>query len=156
MTGRACAAPACLVAAAIAGCGGGGDIASTAPLAAQPLSKAEFVQQADQICISTETRLEAAGDEFATAKHKPSAKRVAPIAKGIVIPALQTEVEAVRALGKPASGEAQLNRILALAEKGIGQIKADPGALRNGPPSALAEANRIATRFGAEHCGIRR
>ncbi len=146
-----------LAALAIAGCGGGSEGSTTAPLAAPaPLSKQAFISQANQICISSTSRIEAAADDFATAKKPPSTKQVTSIAKGVVVPALEAEVQAIQALGKPAQGAGQIQRILGLTKRGIESVKRDPAALVHGPPKQLAQANRQAKAFGAGECGLSR
>jgi hypothetical protein len=143
---------------ALAGCGGSSDT-TTAPgalSAPAPLAKAEFIREANQICISSESRIEAAADEYATQKHPPSRAKVAAVGRGVVVPALETEVQAIEALGEPASGAGQVRQILAMTKKGIAAVKSDPGSLLEGPPKELNQANVLARRFGASECGIRR
>jgi hypothetical protein len=141
----------------LAGCGGGSDGSTVGALSDPPaLAKAEFIREANQICISSESRIEAAADEFATAKKPPSTKQVRAVAKGAVVPALDAEVQAIEALGEPAEGADQVREILAATKRGIAAIKRDPGALADGPPKELVEANRLARKFGSDECGIRR
>ena len=149
---------AALLALTLAGCGGSSDDSTTVGALSDPppLAKAEFIRQANQICISSESRIEAAADEYATQAKPPSEKKVAAVAKGVVIPALETEVQAIEALGDPAEGAEQVRRILALTRQGIAAIERDPGGLLDGPPKELDEANALARKFGAAECGIRR
>lgn len=147
--------PAALVMALLGGCGGSSDETSTAALSdPDPLSKAEFIREADQICISSESRIEAAADEYATAKNPPSEKQVSGVAKGVVIPALEAEVQAIEALGEPAEDADQVRMILAVTKQGIEAVRRDPGSLLDGPPKELVEANRLSKKFGAEECGL--
>lgn len=141
---------------AVAGCGGASDETTTGALSdPAPLSKAEFIREADQICLSSESRIEAAADDYATAKKPPSRKQVASVAKGVVIPALEAEVQAIEALGEPAEGAGQVRMILALTRQGIEAVRSSPASLLDGPPKELVEANRLSRKFGAAQCGLR-
>jgi type IV pilus biogenesis protein CpaD/CtpE len=142
------------VALVLAGCGDDGETTTTTTTSA-PLTKAEFLRQADQICLSGDSQIEAAADDLATAGGEPSAAEVRRIALRIVIPGLEAEVRAIRALGAPAGDEAAVERILSATERGITQIEADPEAVIEGPPPGLREAGRLARRYGSDQCGAR-
>jgi len=142
------------VAIALAGCGGGDD-ETTTTTAPEPLTRAEFVRQADQICLSGDSRIEAAGDDLLAAGRKPSPAEVRRIALRIVVPGLEAEVRAIRALGAPPGDEPQVERILRATERGIAQIEADPEGAIEGPTPGLLEAGRLARRYGSEECGAR-
>jgi hypothetical protein len=141
------------VALALAGCGGDGETTTTTTSA--PLTKAEFLRQADQICLSGDTRIEAAADDLLAAEPEPPPAQVRRIALRIVVPGLEAEVRAIRALGAPAGDEAAVERILRATERGIAQIGADPEGVISGPPAGLLEAGRLARRYGSEECGAR-
>ncbi|CAN5462756.1 hypothetical protein BH10ACT11_BH10ACT11_09360 [soil metagenome] len=157
MPGRWICLLAGLLALLLAGCGGGssGETTTGALSDPPPLSKQEFLREANQICLSSESRIEAAADEYATAKNPPTRKQVASVAKGAVIPALEAEVQAIEALGPPAEDADQVRMILAVTKQGIEAVRRDPGSLLDGPPKQLAEANRLARKFGAAQCGLR-
>jgi hypothetical protein len=72
----------------------------------------------------------------------------------VVIPALEAEVRAIRALGAPAGDERRVEAILAATERGIEQIRADPVGVLDGPPPALREAGRLARAYGSAECGV--
>jgi hypothetical protein len=144
----------CVVALAIAGCGGGDEPATTtAP--AEPLTKAEFVRQADQICLSGDSRIEAAADDLLAQGGQPPPSEVRRIALRIVVPGLEAEVRAIRALGAPAGDEAEVERILRATERGIAEIEAHPERAIEGPPPGLREAGRLARKYGSAECGAR-
>jgi hypothetical protein len=135
-------------------CGGDENVTTTAP-AAEPLTKAEFVRQADRICFSGDSRIEAAADDLFASGEDPPPAEVRRIALGVVVPGLEAEVRAIRALGPPPGDEAAVERILAATERGIAQIEADPESVAEGPPPALVEAGRLARRYGSAECGPR-
>ena len=140
---------------ALAGCGGddseNGDFS---PVVADPLSKVEFLRQADQICFSSESRIEAAADDL-LGQGEPDPAEVERIALNIAVPALEAEVRAIRALGAPEGDEAEVEAILEATEQGIAEIEADPRGLADGRPPGLQEAQKLAERYGSQECGFR-
>jgi hypothetical protein len=143
-----------LAAAAITGCGGGDDESPTVA-GSRPITRAEFVAEADRICHSANAQIEAAADELATADREPPPARVRQVVLSIVVPTLGSEVAAIRSLGSPPSDEARVERILASTERGIRQLRADPAAVLDRPPPALREAGRLARAYGSEECDVR-
>ena len=48
----------------LAGCGGGDEPTTFPPGVSRPQSKVAFLREADRICFSSESRIEAAGDDL--------------------------------------------------------------------------------------------
>lgn len=139
--------------AALGGCGGG-DSETTFPAGvSQPIGKVEFLAEADRICHSTNARVEAAADELVQ-RHPPPAQ-VRRVALSIAVPALETEVRAIRALGAPRGDEGKVHAILAATARGIDEIRADPTAVVNGVPAGLRQASRLARAYGSQQCDVR-
>jgi hypothetical protein len=143
-----------LLALFVLGCGDDEEVSSTTTTS-EPLTRAEFVRQADQICLSGDSQIEAAGDDLLASGEKPSPADVRRIALRIVVPGLEAEVRAIRALGAPPGDEAEVGRILSATERGIAQIEADPERAIEGPTPGLREAGRLARRYGSVECGAR-
>jgi hypothetical protein len=114
----------------------------------------EFLAQADRICASTNARVEAAADGLVTTGEDPPPAEVRRAIVGVVIPALEAEVRAIRALGAPAGDEAEVEAIIAATEAGIDEIRADPVAVLDGPPPSLRVAGRLARAYGSQSCGV--
>ena len=142
-----------MVAAALGGCGGGDDETTFPAGVSQSIGKVEFLAEADRICNSTNVRIEAAADDLGR-RHPPPAQ-VRQVALSIAVPALQTEVRAIRALGAPRGDEQKVRAILAATERGIAEIRADPTAVVNGVPAGLREASRLARAYGSQQCDVR-
>jgi hypothetical protein len=142
------------LAAVPAGCGDD-EAAPTTTTTTEPLTKTEFLRQADRICFSSEAQIEAAVDELVAGRREPPPAEVRRIARRVVAPKLRAEAEAIRALGAPEGDAAKVERILAATERGADQLVADPEAAVDELPSGLREAERLARRYGSEHCGIR-
>jgi hypothetical protein len=137
------------------GCGDDDDEDTFSPLVAEPLPKVEFLAEADRICHASEAQIEAAADDLVEGRRDPAPGEVERVANAIVVPALEGEVKAIRALGAPAGDERQVEAILAATERGIGQIERDPRGLLEGVPPGLREAQRLAERYGSVECGFR-
>jgi hypothetical protein len=138
----------------LAGCGGG-EASTSTTTTSEALTRGEFVRQADQICLSGDSQIEAAGDDLLASGDRPTPSQVRRIARRIVVPGLEAEVRAIRALGAPPGDEADVARILRATERGIAQIEADPEAAIEGPSAGLLEAGRLARRYGSSECGAR-
>ncbi len=152
---RSTAGWALLAALVFSSCGGGDDEGGFSPVVSDPVSKVEFLRQADEICVSTESRIEAAADDLVTSKQDPSPEEVEEVAINIVVPALETEVAAIGALGAPEGDEDEVQAILDATQAGIQEIEADPQALLDGVPESLREAEELARAYGSRQCGIR-
>jgi hypothetical protein len=125
------------------------------PLVVEPLPKVEFLREADEICHASEARIEAAADDLVTGRGDPAPAEVERAAVRIVIPALETEVKAIRALGAPEGDEREVERILSATESGIEEIRREPRALLEGIPPSLRRAQRLAESYGSRQCGFR-
>jgi hypothetical protein len=158
MTSRLSLALAALAASgalALAGCGGDDDTSTTASGASETsgssgpaLTKAQFVAQADAICAAGDRTIEEAikalgrgGEPSPADLHQFSI---------IAVPAIQQEVDAIKALPPPEGDEDEVKAILAAVQKGIDKIKSDPTSIESDP---LAEADRLAEDYGLEQCG---
>jgi hypothetical protein len=138
------------------GCGGGDESTTGYPAGvSRPLAKVEFLAEADRICHSTNARIEAVADDLVAGRQDPPPAEVRQAVLGVAIPALETEVRAIRALGAPAGDSREVEAIVAATERGIGEIRADPVAVLNGPPPALRRAGRLARAYGSAECDLR-
>jgi len=139
----------------VASCGGEDDEGGFSPVVSDSLSKIEFLRQADEICASTESQIEAAADDLLTGEEDPPPEEVERVAIDLVVPALESEVAAIGALGAPKGDEDQVQAILDATEAGITEIEADPRSLLDGVPDSLREAEMLARQYGSQQCGIR-
>jgi len=138
------------------GCGGSGETSTIAgPAPEGPLPKDEFIRQADAICLSGDSRIEAAADDLAASGQNPTPAQVRRIALDIVVPGLEAELDAIGALPPPSGDTREVEGILSATQEGIDQIEADPESLTAGPPPGLEKAGRLARAYGAEECGVR-
>jgi hypothetical protein len=144
-----------LAAAFVVGCGDDDGPDDFSPVVVEPVSKVEFLREADRICVASETRIEAAADDLVTGRGETDPAEVERVATAIVVPALESEVRAIRALGAPDGDEREVAAILAATERGIAAIERDPRSLVDGVPAALRRAERLAAAYGSRQCGFR-
>ncbi len=145
-----------LATAVLAGCGGGDETTTTFPPGvARPIDKVEFLREAERICESTNARVQAAADDLIGGRSEPPPAEVRRIVTGIVIPALETEVDAISSLGAPAGDEQKVDAIIAAVEAGIDELSADPLSALDGPPAGLRRAGRLAADYGSAACDVR-
>jgi hypothetical protein len=138
------------------GCGGGDEsTTSYPPGVSEPIAKVEFLREANRICESTNARVEAAGDDLVGGRNDPPPGEVRRIVLRIVIPALETEVEAISAIGAPTGDEGKIDRILEATQQGIDELRADPLSALEGPPPGLRTAGRLAAAYGSDSCDAR-
>jgi hypothetical protein len=140
---------------ALAGCGGDDENEDFSPVVAEPLSKVEFLREADRICFASESRIEAAADDLVAGRARPDRAEVERVAISIVVPALESEVRAIRAIGVPDGDEREVEEILRATEQGITAIERDPRGLLEGVPVPLRRAQRLAEAYGSRQCGFR-
>lgn len=136
----------------IAGCGSS-DSESTASL-----SKAQFVKQGNAICRKGNAQIESEFEGFAEKhnlkKHeKPSTALLAEASETILIPAITTEIEGIRALGTPEGDEGEVDEILSGAEEGLEEAEEDPAAFAESQSPKFKEINKLAREYGLTVCG---
>jgi DNA-directed RNA polymerase subunit F len=138
---------------ALGGCGGE---ERTTPTFEEPppLTRQEFIAEADRICLAVESQIEAAVDDYA-AQRKPDPDEVRRAVTRIVVPKLRSEVEAIRLLDPPPEDADEVDAILAATERGAARLEDDPLSALDGIPPDLKEAERLARAYGSRQCGLR-
>jgi hypothetical protein len=137
--------------AALAGCGGGGDTSGSS----SSIPKDEFVEQANAICakgkkeglaeMAAYVRKQGAGSPQAKAELLQEALRT------VFIPAVQKQIDEVRALGAPDEGEEQVDAFLASMQKAVDQAGEKSSA---GPQfaSLFKSSAALAHEYGIDAC----
>jgi hypothetical protein len=143
---------------AAAGCGSAGESSTTPPAVLSALGRGAFVDRADRICTQGRKQLILTGNRYfgdLPAGRDPSDAAVTEYAHREAIPILRHEYGRLRELRPPQGDAATINRILDLAERGIGQLRSDPTLLNRGSgvPPALEQARDRAFRYGLGACG---
>jgi hypothetical protein len=132
----------------LAGCGGGGD-------EAEPLSKSEWIEQADEICAQADEDIEALGDPTTL----DEIGELTDEASGISRDALAD----LRALRPPEEDQATVDQMLDLVEQQIEIGEQIGEAARNGDEAEVrrlaaeaqpleAQADEIGRQYGLDDC----
>ncbi len=143
--------------AAAPGCGGGQN--ETTPAAVlSGLDRGAFVNRADRICVQGRKRLILTGNRYfgdLPAGQDPSNAALKTFANREALPILTRQYQQLRGLRPPAGDQDEIDRILALAELGIRQLRSDPSLLNRGSgvPPGLQRARQLAFVYGLGACG---
>jgi hypothetical protein len=139
-----------------AGCGSSSDNSTDSTAS---LTKAEFLKQGNAICATGNKQIEAGFESFGKENHlsenkQPTEAQAAEVAETVLIPAVNTQIEGIRALGAPSGDEDQVNAILEAAEEAVEKTEEDPGALlSSNSENAFAKANKLSSEYGLTTCG---
>lgn len=150
-----------LVAGLAAGCGGGDGAGSTGTTTAAgdaPLTKAEFIARADEICLATVKRIRSGAGriraEGAKSRKLPPTDQIAKFLKGTSLPAYDAMVDELRDLTPPKRDEKAIDAFIGSLAGAIDTAKADPA--RYAEASArdpFDDANARAGQYGMKVCG---
>jgi hypothetical protein len=139
-----------LAALGVAGCGGGGDTSSatTAGRAAPAISRSAFVKKANAICVKGNAQSRAARAKLGAS---PSEEQIVAFVRGAEVPAVQAQLDAIRALGAPAGDRATVKKMLDLAQAAVNRVRVVPTMLTTGQ-DVFAPFARIAHPYGLTAC----
>ena len=143
-----CAGALALVLAA-AGCGGSSSSSSTTTAAAGPvITKAEFVKKANAICAKGNAVNKAAGAKLGA---QPSEAQVTAFVRSTEVPAVQAQIDAIKALGTPPGDGSTVAGILSLAQSALDKVKGEPRITSTGTDVFAAFA-KVAHPYGLTSC----
>jgi hypothetical protein len=131
------------IAAAAIGCGGSAE--------AKPLTKAEFVLQANEICQGAEEERKQGEEELVEGDQADQAEGEEEVVEALVAP-VGTMAEELGDLGPPKGDEKQVAAIVKAFEAGVAKLEADP--LASDAASAFAKADELAAAYGLSECEI--
>ncbi|MDP9189002.1 MAG: hypothetical protein M3O25_07110 [Actinomycetota bacterium] len=131
-----------------AGCGDDDDGDGAETGGAEPLSKQEFIAQADAICAQGDAAIDAEGERFSGQENALEA-----LVRTVIVPMTREQVAQIRALTPPAGDEQQITEILDQLDEGLDELNADPNlvAVPDGPATILA-ARALAGAYGFQSC----
>ena len=143
---------ACAVALLAAGCGGD-DEGAADTTAGTPLSKSDFIAQADAICADGTAAIdEAAAERFGN--QQPSGEEATAFVEDEVIPTLEDEANQIDELGPPNGDVDDVEAIVEGLRGAIEEVKDNPeGILDGSAESAFADVNDLAADYGLSECG---
>ncbi len=130
------------------GCGGSESEAA-------PLTKAQFIAEADAICSQAKEErnaaMKAAGEESAENPGSDDAE-LERFVSDAALPSIQTMTDELGELGTPKKDKKQVEAIVAGFEDAVEQIEADPESALT--PAPFVKANERATDYGLTGCVI--
>lgn len=130
------------IAIGFAACGSdddGDDTAATDATTATTISEDDFVTQANQICADGNKELNGG----------PQDGDIEAFVTDTFIPNIQSQIDAIRALGAPEGQEEQITEFLDGAEDDLDSLEADPSSLSE---SSFKETNQRAEALGLTEC----
>jgi hypothetical protein len=133
-----------------------GATGATGVAGGEPLSKSEFIRQADEICREGDRQIDQrAEDFFGGLEQDPGSAELEEFASEVVIPNIQQQIDEIRSLTPPEGDDDEVSAILDAAQEGLDELEADPSSIDEGPDAggAFAEANRLAQDYGLKECG---
>lgn len=139
ITKKVCIASASALAlgAILVGCGG----------SSEPLTKAEFVEEAQSICQNAESQQSEALKDAANSDSGLAQLTLA------ALPPVQDMAEELADLNPPPRDAKKVDAIVEAVEAGVAEVKADPGDT-TAAIEAFAEANKLAEAYGLTGCVI--
>jgi hypothetical protein len=119
----------------------------------KPLTKRQFIKQADKICQAGNTKANALAQQYFAGLGPNDKVDPASIAAfwRKVRPILLREVKGIRALHEPKADTKTVNKILAAVKQAVATTDVDPRALLTG--DAFAEPDRLSQKYGLKVCG---
>ena len=129
-----------LIALGLAACGddSGGD---------EPLSKEDFIAQADEICATGDAELDEAGQAFAGGENADE------LITTVIVPGYRDQLEQIGELNPPEADQAEIQRFLDTFEQGVDMLAAHPDQVLNGEAfEKIIEARKLAEAYGMQSC----
>ncbi len=127
------------IAAGLAACGGD-DGDDTSATDTEAISQADWVAQANQICADGNKEIEQAA---------PDGNDIEGFVTDTFVPGIQSQIDAIRALGAPEGMEDQITDFLDGAEDDLDAVEQDPSSLGN---DSFKETNQEAAELGLDEC----
>lgn len=148
---RALGAAVAAAALAIAGCGSSSSSSSSTAAAvtsAPTISKSAFLAKANAICVRGNAESKAARAKLGAS---PTEEQIVSFVRGTEVPAVQAQINQIRALGAPAGDQATIKKMLDLAQQAVGRVKVVPTILTTGE-DVFAPFAAIAHPYGLTSC----
>jgi hypothetical protein len=143
----------CLLAVAVfAGCGSDDNTNAAAEEAEAPLTKAEFVKQAEQICTKGLKEKEQAVSAALKKGAASNPKGIEKLVEETIIPSYQRIVEQLGELGVPKEGEAEVEKIVSDFESALDTVESEP--VKASKKNPFLTVDKAAADYGIETCSL--
>jgi hypothetical protein len=132
-----------------AGCGSSdNDKSSSTPAP----TKAEFVSKGNAICKKGNQEIAQGANKTFSADRPPTQAQLKAFATGTLIPSVQSQISALRALGTPEGDEAKVKAMLTSAQAALARVKQDPSLVANEKNDPFAGTNKLLAAYGLTEC----
>ena|ERR1051325_1385826 len=143
----------------LAGCGGGQSSSSATAAQTGPLTKAEFIKKADEVCRKADVTQTNEGRRYRRVHAKELAK-LAPIPReeklivAIILPSIRQQMRAMGALDAPKGEKEKIQSFVAGIEAGLKKAKKHPYSVEPEVPSQnpFLSVNEAMIRYGFAYC----
>ena len=146
---RAAATAAVIGAIAMVGALGLGGVATAQ--SNKPLTKKQFIKQADKICLAVQQQGDGIYAAVLADNEGGSDADAITALWAEYGPLVQGEIKDLRALREPKADRKKVTKLLAAVQSGLDTITEDPTVLLTGTP--FATADRLAQTYGFKVCG---
>lgn len=138
-----------MAAVAISGCGGGSSATGSTTASGPPLTKPQFIHQADRICSKIAGRYTSGSATYS--KEHPGASE-SEIVSAVAVPVTRTVIGELHELAPPKGEEAKVAAMLEGIEAGIDGLEKDPGQKINGATWPFNQINKTTAAYGFRWC----
>jgi hypothetical protein len=138
-----------MVALIAAGCGSSNS-SSTAATVTGPLTKAAFVAKANAICVKGTIQTEKAGSSLG---NSPTEQEAAVAVPAKFVPAVQAQIDELKALSVPPGEQATVTNMFDLAQADLNKVKSDPKLAFE--TKTFADFASVAHAYGLKSCAPR-
>lgn len=135
---------------AAAGCGGDDEeptvetgVSGATGASGTPLTQAQFVETADELCAEGAAELE-------QEPQPTTAAELEPYVSDVLVPSIQEQLDAIGALTPPEGEEEQVQEFLDTAQEELDAVEADPASLSE---QSFEETEVLADEVGLAECG---
>jgi hypothetical protein len=143
----------CLLAVAVfAGCGSDDSTTAAAEEAASPLTKAEFVKQAEQICSKGLKEKEQAVSAALKNGAASDPKGIEKLVEETILPSYRRIVEQLGELGVPKEDKAEVEKIVSDFESALDTVESEP--VKASKKNPFLTVDGAAADYGIETCRL--
>jgi hypothetical protein len=134
------------------GCGSSSSSSSnsTAATVTGPLTKTAFVAKANAICVKGTIQTEKAGSSLG---NNPTEQEAAVAVPAKFVPAVQVQIDELKALSVPSGEQATVTNMLDLAQADLNKVKSDPKLAFE--TKTFADFAAVAHAYGLKSCAPR-
>jgi hypothetical protein len=134
----------------IAGCGGSGN---------DSISRAEYIKQADTICVKDREKRFGEASAYARSHASKLSKLTQPeegeaLLAEVFLPGMRKQIEDLEALEVPDADSAKIRAFFAAMQRGIAKIEAEPDVSKVAEGKTFSEANKLGGEYGFVECEL--